>query len=126
MAAPDEAWAAEILRDIEAQLKIIEEAEAEAVGAGGLVGALAVSRALTEKLTLTQLRATWMAARYGTIVPLEVRVAPQVASTVPAVDRPEDAVEPDSRASLHEWDDPDHPEIDYTMGIFSAMAGQGY
>lgn len=50
MAAPDEAWAAEILRDIEAQLKIIEEAEAEAVGAGGLVGELAVSRALTEKL----------------------------------------------------------------------------
>lgn len=67
-----------------------------------------------------------MAARYGTIVPLEVTVAPQVASTVPAVDRPEDAVEPDSRASLREWDDPDHPEIDYTMGIFSAMAGQGY
>lgn len=126
VAAPDEARAAEILRDIEAQLKIIEEAEAEAAGAGGLVGALAVSRALTEKLTLTQLRAAWMAARYGTIVPVAVTAAPQVASTAPAADRPEDAAEPDSRASLPEWADPDHPEIDYTKSIFSAMAGQGY
>lgn len=126
MAAPDEARAAEILRDIEAQQKVIEEADGEAAGAGGLVGALAVSRTLTEKLTLTQLRAAWMAARYGTIVPVQVAAAPQVASTAPPASRVEGADDPDSRASLPEWADPDHPEIDYTTDIFSALAGQGY
>lgn len=125
VAAPDEARAAEILRDIEAQLAVIEEAEAEAAGAGGLVGALAVSRVLTEKLTLTSLRAAWMAARYGTIVPVEVAAAPRVAAA-PTGARPaakEDGQE--SQASLPEWADPAHPEIDYTRSVFEAVAKEG-
>ena len=60
---PDEARAAQILGEMATVQQRIEEAEREAASGGGLIQALALSRAETEKLTLAQLQMGYLQAK---------------------------------------------------------------
>lgn len=124
VAAPDAARAAEILQDIEAQMAVIRKAEAEAANAGGLVGALAVSRVLTEKLTLASLRGAWMTARYGSILPVDLPQGARVASPAPAAPSEMAGDDEPSGSAAADWADSNHPEIDYNTSIFTALADE--
>jgi hypothetical protein len=67
---PDEARAAQILGEMAAVQQRIEEAEREAAAGGGLIQALALSRAETERLTLAQLQMGYLQAKYGIAFPV--------------------------------------------------------
>lgn len=127
--APDPARAADILKEIETQTAVIREAEAEARGSSGLVGALALSRVHTEKLTLASLRAAWLAAEYGSILPVEIpaSAAPSAPSQTSTAKTGTAAAAPAaSDPALPEWADPDYPEIDYTKPIFAEVHAEGF
>jgi DNA-binding protein YbaB len=72
---PDEARASQILVEMAAAQQRIEEAEREAAIGGGLIQALALSRAETERLTLAQLRMGYLQAKYGIAFPVMVAQA---------------------------------------------------
>lgn len=127
--APDAGRASEIAAEIEAQNAIIAQAETESAGAGGLVAALAVSRVMTEKLTLASLRGALMEAKYGSILPVDVEAAPArpaaQASPAPAPAADEGQAET-AEVAAPEWADPNHPEIDYNAAVFKALSDQGF
>lgn len=124
--APDEARAVEILKDIETQMTLIEQAEVEAAGAGGLVAALALSRVQTEKLTLASLRSAWMAATYGSILPVAAPAVPATAAPAPSAASEDSETATPGSVERPEWADPEHPEIDYTKQIFTELDAEGY
>lgn len=110
---PNPDRAAEILTDIQNQMRIIEDAEAEARDSGGLVQAMAFTRVETEKLALAQLQLAWYQAQYGI-------ATPQLPTTTPppvAADENVDA-KPSAEA-VPAWADPDYPDIDYSTRLFS-------
>lgn len=131
--APDATRAAEIEAEIEKQNGVIAQAETESAGAGGLVAALAVSRVMTEKLTMASLRGALMEAKYGSILPVDAAAAPPRATmaatpdaAVPANDG--EGVDDGEAAAVDtpEWADPNHPEIDYNAAVFNALSDQGF
>lgn len=117
---PDPERAAQVLQEIETQTAVVEQAEREAATGGGLVGALALSRLQTEKLTLATLKAAWLQAQYGMMIPTAIP-GNASASASGQPDR-------DIRASANapDWADPAHPEIDYTRPIFQQLAKEGF
>lgn len=120
--SPDPARAAELLQEIEAQTAVIAQAESETGNGGGLIGALALSRVQTEKLTLATLRATWYQAQYGVLFPVAISAnAPE-----PSIDAKEPLAADRSLSDAPEWADLRYPEIDYTRAIFQQLATEGF
>lgn len=118
---PDLARAAEILTDIQTQTEVVAAAEAEAKNSGGLVQAMALTRVETEKLTLAQLKLAWYQAQYGISTPQLAAAAPPPVSDEIA----KDALPP-AESNAPAWADPDYPDIDYTSGVFSGLAKEGF
>lgn len=120
---PDEALAEQILGEMAAVQQRIEEAEREAATAGGLIQALTLSRAETERLTLAQLQMGYLQAKYGIAFPVMAPQTADSATTSPpaagAATPPEDAS--DSVA----WADPRFPTIDYTLAPFEQAGRNG-
>lgn len=124
---PDEDRAAELLVEIENQMKVIEDAEQEAKNTGGLVAALALSRVLTEKMNLSILRGSWMSAKYGAVLPVELAASfTPPARDAEITDTPADDAGEIEQVNIPEWADPKHPEIDYTKKMFADFHGEGY
>lgn len=127
---PDPDRAAAILKQIDAQKGVVKAAEAAAKQSGGLVQAIALSRVETEKLTLANLRAAWLQAKYGAVLPISVQPPSSTASkssTKAASASPAPQTDTaGATADAPEWADPAHPEIDYTSGIFSELHKEGF
>lgn len=126
---PDPELAARILTEIEAQSKLIEDTqqEVERTGAGGLVGALAVSRLETEKMNLAVLRASWYRAAYGVIAPaLAVAEAPSASPTAPVAESSGQSSPSDAPLATVEWADPNYSDIDYSRSIFAQLNREGF
>lgn len=121
---PDEARAAQILGEMAAVQQRIEEAEREAASGGGLIQALALSRAETEKLTLAQLQMGYLQSKYGIAFPVMV---PQPATSTPAAAPAADtATPPEGAAQTVAWADPRFPAIDYTLAPFEQANRDGH
>jgi hypothetical protein len=121
---PDEARAAQILGEMAAVQQRIEEAEREAASGGGLIQALALSRAETEKLTLAQLQMGYLQAKYGIAFPVMV---PQPVTSAPAAAPAADAATPpEGAAQTVAWADPRFPAIDYTLAPFEQANRDGH
>lgn len=121
---PDEARAAQILGEMAAVQQRIEEAEREAASGGGLIQALALSRAETEKLTLAQLQMGYLQAKYGIAFPVMV---PQPATSAPAPAPAADtATPPEGAAQTVAWADSRFPAIDYTLAPFEQAHRDGH
>ena len=121
---PDEARAAQILGEMAAVQQRIEEAEREAASGGGLIQALALSRAETEKLTLAQLQMGYLQAKYGIAFPVMV---PQPATSAPAAAPAADtATPPEGAAQTVAWADARFPAIDYTLAPFEQANRDGH
>ena len=121
---PDEARAQQLLGEMASAQQRIDEAEKEAAQGGGLMQALALSRAETEKLTLAQLQMGYLQAKYGIAFP--VVAAP--AATAVGAPAPEPASPTNSgtpTVSAVAWADPNHPEIDYTSAAFERAHKDG-
>ncbi|MBC7285954.1 peptidoglycan-binding domain-containing protein, partial [Hoeflea sp.] len=98
--------------------------EKEAAQGGGLVQALALSRAETEKLTLAQLQMGYLQAKYGIAFPTVAAPAATVVAT-PAT-APASPTEGGAPAiSAVAWADPNHPEIDYSSAAFEQAHKNG-
>ena len=67
--APNEEKAQQLLGELAQQQGVVDEAAQEAANAGGLIKALALSRAEAEKLTLSQLQMAYLQAKYGIAFP---------------------------------------------------------
>lgn len=119
--APDAARAAEILADIQKQTDVVAMAEAEARSSGGLVQAMALTRAETEKLALAQLKLAWYQAQYGIATP---QLAASQPSAVKDASTEKDPLDTETTAPA--WADPDYPDIDYSLGLFSGLAEEGF
>ena len=118
---PDPALAGSILADIQTQQANVDAAKAEAANSGGLMGALALTRYETEKLSLAQLRQAWFRAQYGIAFP--TNGAPQSPAPVARTEETPPADEVGlGVTSKPDWADPDHPEIDYYMEVFKQLA----
>lgn len=118
---PDPGLAESILADIQTQREVVNDAKKEADNSGGLVGALALTRYETEKLSLAQLRQAWFRAQYGIAFP--TKGAPQA----PAPAARSDQIPPVNEVGLGgtsepDWADPDYPEIAYDMEVFKQLA----
>ena len=100
---PDEARAAQLLGEMAAAQQRIEEAEREAATGGGLIQALALSRAETERLTLAQLQMGYLQAKYGIAFP--VMVAQPSASAPAAAPAADTATPPEDAAQTVSWAD---------------------
>lgn len=122
---PDASLADEILADIQTQQANVEIAKAEAAKIGGLMGALALTRYETEKLSLAQLRQAWFRAQYGIAFP--TTGAPQAPTkNASAQDvKPNEAADTVATATP-DWADPYYPEISYEAEIFKALAANDY
>lgn len=121
---PDEARAAQILGEMAAVQQRIEEAEREAASGGGLIQALALSRAETEKLTLAQLQMGYLQAKYGIAFPVMV---PQPATSAPAAAPAADTeTPPEGAAQTVAWADSRFPAIDYTLAPFEQASRDGH
>ena len=121
---PDEARAAQILGEMAAVQQRIEDAEREAASGGGLIQALALSRAETEKLTLAQLQMGYLQAKYGIAFPVMV---PQPATSAPAPAPATDtATPPEGAAQTVAWADSRFPAIDYTLAPFEQAHRDGH
>lgn len=121
---PDETRAAQILGEMAAVQQRIEEAEREAASGGGLIQALALSRAETEKLTLAQLQMGYLQAKYGIAFPVMV---PQPATSAPAaVPAADTATPPEGAAQTVAWADSRFPAIDYTLAPFEQANRDGH
>lgn len=121
---PDGARAQQILGEMASAQQRIDEAEKEAAQGGGLVQALALSRAETEKLTLAQLQMGYLQAKYGIAFPVVATPSPAAepaAGTAPA-DPSGTAVPAVSGVA---WADPKFPEIDYTIAVFEQAHKEG-
>ena len=113
---PDEARAEQILGEMAAVQRRIEEAEREAAGAGGLLQALTLSRAETERLTLAQLQMGFLQAKYGIAFPI---MQPQPLASAPAPSpAAETASAPEGEIQTVAWADARFPSIDYTLAPF--------
>lgn len=120
---PDEARAALILGEMAAVQQRIEEAEREAATGGGLIQALALSRAETERLTLAQLQMGYLQAKYGIAFPVMV---PQPATSVaPAAQASDTATESEGGTQTVAWADSRFPSIDYTLLPFEQANRDG-
>ena len=121
---PDEALAEQILGGMAAVQQRIEEAERETATAGGLIQALTLSRAETERLTLAQLQMGYLQAKYGIAFPVMLprpsETAPSISSATDAETPPEDATQPIA------WADPRFPSIDYSLPPFEQANRDGH
>lgn len=110
-----------MLADIQKQTDVVAAAKAEARSSGGLVQAMALTRAETEKLALAQLKLAWYQAQYGI-------GTPQLAASQPPAVKDDitkkDSLDADTTAPV--WADPDNPDIDYSSGLFSGIAEEGF
>lgn len=121
---PDDARAAQILGEMAAVQQRIEEAEREAASGGGLIQALALSRAETEKLTLAQLQMGYLQAKYGIAFPV---MLPQPATSAPAAaPAAETATTTEGTAQTVAWADSRFPAIDYTLAPFEQANRDGH
>lgn len=121
---PDEARAQQLLGEMAAAQQRIDEAEKEAAQGGGLVQALALSRAETERLTLAQLQMGYLQAKYGIAFP--VVAAPAPASEPAASGEPTAKAEEEKPAiSGVAWADPKFPDIDYSLAVFEQAHKEG-
>ncbi|WP_298845036.1 peptidoglycan-binding domain-containing protein [uncultured Roseobacter sp.] len=121
---PDEALAEQILGEMAAVQRRIEEAEREAATAGGLVQALTLSRAETERLTLAQLQMGYLQAKYGIAFPV---MRPQPSETAPSFSSATDAeTPPEDAAQPVAWADPRFPSIDYSLRPFEQANRDGH
>ncbi|MGX0879441.1 putative membrane protein [Roseovarius sp. MBR-154] len=121
---PDEARAQQILGEMASAQQRIEEAEKEAAQGGGLVQALALSRAETEKLTLAQLQMGYLQAKYGIAFPTVA--APAATAVATPATEPASPTEGGAPAiSAVAWADPNHPEIDYSSAAFEQAHKNG-
>ena len=102
----------------------MEEAKAEAEGAGGLMAAMALTRYETERLSLAQLRQAWYRAQYGIAFPTPVApAAPKGATARVQIGSRKRWRKPrDPKNSAPAWVDPAHPEIDYTATMFEGLS----
>lgn len=123
---PDTERAKEISAEIENQNQIIAQAEADTANAAGLVGALAISRVLTEKLTLAGLRGALMEAKYGSILPVDVAAVPLRATPEATSQTAATGGSSDPASTAPEWADPVHPEIDYSTDVFTSLHNEGF
>ena len=121
---PDEARAQRLLGEMASAQQRIDEAEKEAAQGGGLVQALALSRAETEKLTLAQLQMGYLQAKYGIAFPAVAAPAPAETAT-PASEPTPSADAGSPTASAIAWADPQHPEIDYNNPAFEQAHKEG-
>lgn len=121
---PDEARAAQILGEMAAAQQRIEEAEREAATGGGLIQALALSRAETERLTLAQLQMGYLQAKYGIAFP--VMVAQPSAAAPAAAPAADTATPPEDAAQAVSWADARFPAIDYTLAPFEQANRDGH
>jgi hypothetical protein len=121
---PDESRAAQILGEMAAAQQRIEEAEREAATGGGLIQALALSRAETERLTLAQLQMGYLQAKYGIAFPV---MAAQPSAAAPAAAPAADpATPPEGAAQTVAWADARFPAIDYTLAPFEQANRDGH
>lgn len=121
---PDEARSKQILGEMATVQQRVEEAEREAASGGGLIQALALSRAETERLTLAQLQMGYLQAKYGIAFPVMV---PQPATTAPAVTPADDTAAPrKGTAQTVAWADSRFPAIDYSLGPFEQANRDGH
>lgn len=121
---PDDARAAQILGEMAAVQQRIEEAEREAETGGGLIQALALSRAETERLTLAQLQMGYLQAKYGIAFPVMVA---QPAVPAPAAAPAADPATPlEGAAQTVAWADSRFPAIDYTLAPFEQANRDGH
>jgi hypothetical protein len=121
---PDEARAQQLLGEMASAQQRVDEAEKEAAQGGGLVQALALSRAETEKLTLAQLQMGYLQAKYGIAFPA---VTPTAATPEPAAsEEPSPTADgAPAPASAVAWADPDFPKIDYSIAPFEQAHKEG-
>jgi hypothetical protein len=112
---PDEVRAAQILGEMAAAQRRIEEAEREAATGGGLIQALALGRAETERLTLAQLQMGYLQTKYGIAFPV---MAPLPAASAPPAALAADPPQLDGAARTVAWADSRFPSIDYTIAPF--------
>jgi len=120
---PDEVRAQQLLGEMASAQHRIEEAEKEAAQGGGLVQALALSRAETEKLTLAQLQMGYLQAKYGIAFPAVA--APAAAAAAPVADPAATTEGGAPAANTVAWADPMHPEIDYNSPAFEQAHKEG-
>ena len=119
---PDPDLAENILSDILSQADVLAEAE----GAGDLVGALAQTRVLTEKLSMALLRMAYFQAAYGVTFPKLPNIQTPASPETPHLDTGETLVQGEPVEILQpEWADPDYPEIDYAAQPFPSLAADG-
>lgn len=121
---PDPDRANELLGELAAAQKRIDDAKAEANGTGGLLQALALSRVEAERLTLAQLQMAYFQAKFGIALP-----AP------PALPAPDTTGAPKSPVTTAEtvpvetpaiaWADSRFPDIDYSLPPFQAAHEAG-
>jgi hypothetical protein len=117
---PNPERAADILADIQKQIESVDAAEKEASSSGGLVQAMALTRVETEKLALAQLQLAWYQAQYGI-------ATPQITATIPLPVTSGNNDAPDTNdVDVPTWADPNHPDIDYTSGLFTGLAKEGF
>jgi hypothetical protein len=120
---PDEARAAQILGEMATVQQRIDEAESEAATGGGLIQALALSRAETERLTLTQLQMGYLQAKYGIAFPV---MHPQPAASAPPTAPAAEAATLNDEAVTVAWADSRFPAIDYTLAPFEQANRDGH
>lgn len=121
---PDDARSAQILGEMAAVQQRVEEAEREAATGGGLIQALALSRAETERLTLAQLQMGYLQAKYGIAFPVMVA---QPSASAPAAAPATDPAKPaDGAAQTVAWADSRFPAIDYALAPFEQANRDGH
>lgn len=121
---PDDARAAQILGEMAAVQQRIDEAEREAATGGGLIQALALSRAETERLTLAQLQMGYLQAKHGIAFP--VMVSQPAASAPAAAPAADPTTPPEGDAQTVAWADARFPDIDYTLAPFEQANRDGH
>ncbi|QFT79215.1 Putative peptidoglycan binding domain protein [Roseovarius sp. THAF27] len=124
---PDPAKADRLLGEMAAAQERIAEAEAEAKRSGGLIQAVALSRAETEKLTLAQLQMAYLQAKYGIAFPAPAPVTTTEPGATAALSETEsqDGAANDGAASALDWADPRYPKVDYTLRPFEQASDDG-
>jgi hypothetical protein len=120
---PVPARAEQILGEMAAVQLRIEEAEREAAAAGGLIQALTLSRAETERLTLAQLQMGYLQAKYGIAFPIMMQepVEPTTSSGLAS----SEAISPDNSIPSIAWADTRFPSIDYSLAPFEQANRDG-
>lgn len=120
---PDEARAQQLLGEMASAQQRIEEAEKEAAKGGGLMQALALSRAETERLTLAQLQMGYLQAKYGIAFPVVAASTTPMSATAAEPSMAAQSTAP--AVSAITWADPKYPEIDYSSAAFEQAHKDG-